>query len=181
MLLSNEFASAAVTGVLERFGDHEIPLTRTGRCADEEAGRLLAIPAGTLFPKARNAAAALSGMLLLLGCWERSHDVAQDIASSEGSYWHAIVHRMEPDAQNASYWFRLVGEHPVFPRLHAAAAEILDRNAVPGWKLKNKWDPFLFVDWCDEARAMKGSKPERAAIEIQRAEWELLFGWCAGE
>ena len=35
--------------------------------------------------------------MLLLGDWERSHELSQDNPSREGSYWHAIAHRIEPD------------------------------------------------------------------------------------
>jgi len=141
---------------------------------------LLATPPPSLFLKARDAPAALSGLLLLLGCWEKSHDIAQGVDSREGSYWHAIIHRMEPDSGNSSYWFRRVGEHPIFPQLYDAAAGVLAKTAPPGWTLTNRWDPYLFIEWCDEARTAKGSNKELAAVEIQRAEWELLFAWCAG-
>ena len=50
--------------------------------------------------------------------------MAQDLETQEGSYWHAIVHRQEPDAGNSGYWFRQVGKHPIFPALRARAAEI---------------------------------------------------------
>ena len=133
-----------------------------------------------LFPGARAAEAAVSGLLLLAGCWEESHESSQDISSREGSYWHAIVHRIEPDASNSAYWFRRVGEHPTFAKLHRRASEILKRRASP-WKLKSAWDPFLFIEWCDEARRAPGSEKEQAALEMQRAEWDLLFAWCARE
>jgi hypothetical protein len=85
---------------------------------------------------------------------------------------------MEPDSSNAGYWFRRVGEHPIFPELHRRASEILERRGAP-WELKPAWDPFLFIKWCDEARQAAGSDKEQAALEIQRDEWDLLFEWCA--
>jgi hypothetical protein len=58
-----------------------------------------------------------AGLYLYFDCWEDAHAVAQDINTAEGSYWHAIVHRREPDAANAGYWFRQVAEHGIFPAL----------------------------------------------------------------
>jgi hypothetical protein len=137
------------------------------------------VPASDLFPGARRPEAALSGLLLLLGCWSESHEVAQSDNSVEGSYWHAIVHRMEPDSGNAGYWFRRVGCPAIFEPLHRKAAELMAVNSVPSWTLKSAWDPFLFVDWCDEARVSPGSAKEALALAIQSAEWDLLFNWCA--
>ncbi len=139
---------------------------------------ILSSSPSVLFPGARAPEAAVSGLLLLLGCWNESHELSQDIASREGSYWHALAHRIEPDASNSAYWFRRVGEHPIFPDLHRQASEILQRRDAP-WKLKPAWDPILFIEWCDEARQASGSEKEQAALEIQRAEWDLLFEWCA--
>jgi hypothetical protein len=136
--------------------------------------REAASPEG-LFPNARNPDAAFSALLLLLGCWKESHDLIDDDERPEGCYLHAIIHRIEPDAGNSAYWFRRIERHPLFPQLYERAQEILKANSVPGWHLKPAWDPYLFNNWCQEARRSPKSNKEKAALAIQRAEWELCL------
>jgi hypothetical protein len=178
MALKPESFAEPVRGVLQKYSGQVLPLTKTGRCNRDDAAGIQSMGESVVFPGAQAAEAAISGLLLLAGCWDESHEVSQDIASREGSYWHAIAHRMEPDASNSAYWFRRVGEHPIFAELHRRAAEILGRNDAL-WELKAAWDPFLFIEWCEEARQASGSDKEQAALKIQRAEWDLLFEWCA--
>jgi hypothetical protein len=155
-----------------------LPLVKTALQPEIDACKIRSQDASILFPHTRHAQAALAGLLLRLGCWDESHTVAQDVTSPEGSYWHAIIHRMEPDSSNAKYWFRRVGHHAIFPELFQRTAEILKNRRPSDWHLKAAWDPYLFIDWCDEARD-KGGQAEAAAVEIHTAEWQLLFDWCA--
>jgi hypothetical protein len=110
---------------------------------------------------------ARAGLYLRAGFWDAAHEVAQAIEDADGSYWHAIAHRQEPDAGNASYWFRRVGKHAIFPELASRAVEI--EPALGG-----SWDPFRFVEYCGHA----SGETERRAIDIQQIEWELLFEHC---
>jgi hypothetical protein len=154
-----------------------LPLIQAGFPRQADACGIPLRDAGTLFPGARHDQAALAGLLLRAGCWAESHTVAQDINSVEGSYWHGILHRMEPDSSNAAYWFRRVGKHAIFPELLRFSMEIIDNKGLKQWRSKSAWDPFLFIEWCDEA-CKKGGQAEAAAIEIQMVEWQLLFDWC---
>jgi hypothetical protein len=167
-------------GLLQKYSTHVLPLTNTGGCDRDDAADIQRVSPSLLFPGARAAEAAVSGLLLLTGCWDESHESSQNIASREGSYWHAIAHRIEPDSSNAAYWLRRVGEHAIFADLQRNASQILERHNAP-WKVKSDWDPFLFLEWCDEARQRPNSDKEQAALQIQRAEWDLLFEWCAVE
>ena len=119
-----------------------------------------------------------AGLLLFHGDWEGAHNVAQGIDTADGSYWHAIVHRQEPDAGNAAYWFRQVGSHPIFASLREDAAEILKRYPRVNFKLPAVWNPGAFIDLCELAIAQPGSELEQTAMEIQHAEWTRLFEWC---
>jgi hypothetical protein len=103
---------------------------------------------------------------------DESHALSQEIPTSSGSYWHAILHRREPDYGNSKYWFRRVGRHPVFEPLAPAAAELADCFASG-----QEWDPFAFVDRCEQAGP--GDSPQAALCrQVQQREWELLFDYC---
>jgi len=43
------------------------------------------------------------------GDWDSAHRIAQNDASSDGSWVHAYLHRKEGDLGNASYWYRSAG------------------------------------------------------------------------
>ncbi|MDA0195996.1 MAG: hypothetical protein O2887_13270 [Bacteroidetes bacterium] len=44
------------------------------------------------------------------GDWNKSHEIAQDIHTPEGSWIHAYLHRKEGDIWNADYWYRQAGQ-----------------------------------------------------------------------
>src|SRR6185295_3279275 len=46
-----------------------------------------------------------AGLWLLQDFLDESHAISQDIDTREGSFWHAIMHRREPDASNSKYWW----------------------------------------------------------------------------
>lgn len=164
---------------LDGGGERLMPLAG-GRCSSEEARRLLkASQAAALFPDGRAPEAALSGLWLYFSCLDESHALSQGISSAEGSFWHGIMHRQEPDPGNSGYWFRRVRAHPVFEPLAASARDIMSRYREVDFAAGAKWDPFAFIDFCEAARRRPGSQDEKAAAEIQRAEWQLLFDWCA--
>ncbi len=157
---------------------HRMPLEKSLFC-DTLPVVLAKYEAKQAFPHGRASEAAYAGMLLFFGRWQEAHEKAQEISSPEGSYWHAILHRQEPDDGNASYWYRQVGKHPTFPALQQDAQKILDQHPQLSKKLSFQWDPMRFLSWCEEARQNRGSLLEQAVMEIQHAEWLRLFLWCA--
>ncbi len=112
-------------------------------------------------------AACRAGLWLAFNFLDESHTISQGLELPEGSYWHAIMHRREPDASNSKYWWHRVGNHPVLAQLAGEAAQL-------GWRA---WDPSAFVDACEQERG-SGSERETLLRELQRAEWEALFAWC---
>ena len=164
-----------VAGILklDGAGSRLMPLA-SGRCCSPEAlAELESLTPALLFPKARRPEAAMSGLYLYFSCLDQSHEISQSIDVPEGSYWHGVMHRQEPDSNNAKYWFRKVPSHPIFAELAAAAQKI----GIAG----GRWDPSRFVDLCEQARREPGSDLERMALEMQRAEWQLMFDYCARE
>lgn len=66
-----------VRGILQKYSAHLLPLTRTGECNPDDAAAILGSSPSTLFPGARAAEAAVSGLLMLAGCWDESHESSQ--------------------------------------------------------------------------------------------------------
>lgn len=103
-----------------------------------------------------------SGLHLWNDSLDVSHSLSQQVHNRTGSYWHAIMHRMEPDYSNSKYWFRQVGSHPVYELLREKAAQALPALAeregtspladqvalISKWEA---WDPYAVVDLAEKA------------------------------
>lgn len=137
-------------------------------------------------PESFDRTAFLAGLYLVEDFLEHSHRLSQKVQGKgkhrAGDYWHAIMHRREPDDSNSKYWFRRVGDHPVFAQLkHVlensfantddAEIETELRNLISG----GEWDPLLFVDFCSRARESHGDKMVLVAEYIQWVEMLLLL------
>ena len=129
---------------------------------------------------------ALHAGLWQINDWlDESHNCSQSIegdGEGNGDYWHAIMHRREPDLSNAKYWFRRVGHHACFESLARVAAVALDESGSPkadSWKkrlgVSGNWDSSAFVDFCHATDRDGDPALARAARRIQWAEMLLLL------
>lgn len=127
--------------------------------------------------------AVVAGILQMHDFLELSHQYSQSIEgrgrNRAGDYWHGIMHRREPDASNAKYWFRRVGHHPVQDRLTEPARELLQAASIDGQWLQRicgqGWSPFDFIDFCESARRQAEPDLTRVAEQIQWIEMLLLL------
>lgn len=152
---------------------------------------LEAFDATSLGPKVKSredATALAAGVWQINGFLERSHQLAQSVegkgANRAGDYWHAIMHRREPDYSNAKYWFRRVGQHGIHAFLARDADDIL--SACPSqqaahWRkvLIRKggpdWDPLAFIDLCEQLENEHDADLSLVARQIQFIEMVLLL------
>lgn len=112
--------------------------------------------------------ACAAGLWLRFDVLDESHKISQeDEGNPERDFWHAIMHRREPDASNSKYWWRRVGAHPVLDELRIRAGEI-------GYGFTT---PDAFVDFCEKVRDT-GTAYEELAKRVQQLEWQLLFDHC---
>lgn len=128
------------------------------------------------------ALACLAGLWLSHNFLDESHAISQDLDTVDGSYWHAILHRREPDYGNAKYWFRRVRDHAVFADLRSYASELVDAGSMTPEDCRflirqGAWDAAAFIDLCESA-LRKGGLLAELARRIQQREWELLFVHC---
>jgi len=161
----------------KRFGDTRVPLTRASE-GDDEVRALARRRPDTLFAGARSPGGALAGLLVIAGCWAEAHEVASELETPEGSYWHALIHRIEPDTWNSNYWFGRVGQHSLFPALFERARAIAARPGQAAIEFGRRWDSKRFNDLCEEARMSADAALLKTVEEIHSVEVHLLWDWC---
>ena len=175
---------------LERF-----PVAGSGRSIIRRDSLTTAIETAvsSLTTDHRNKCCVESGLLLLWDFLDDSHEISQTM-EGKGSprtadYWHGIMHRREPDAGNASYWFRRVGPHPAFDHLGTqliawmselkASPEML--QLAESRLLKSKsLDPFALIELSTGALRNPGSVADQTLRMVQYLEMLNLLVWSCG-
>lgn len=153
--------------------------------------RCIAAAANQLPGGAPERTAVAAGLHLLYDDLDGSHSLSQTIEgrgkNQNGDYWHAIMHRREPDYGNAKYWFRRVGPHPVLTKLPAVLEHIescYPSDTLSQWSTRlvksGQWDPFAMVDACESACGPQADPQFRRALEeVQHFEMlHLLVQSC---
>ncbi len=138
------------------------------------------IAAGRPLKDTSMAECCLAAVWLLHNYLDESHSMSQSIATPTGSYWHGLMHRREPDFSNAKYWFRRVGDHPVFADLHQEVHQLAEDAPLEEHARRldpTSWDPFGFVDLCEVAIRERGTL-ESFCCSVAELEWQLLFDHC---
>lgn len=131
-----------------------------------------------------------SGILLLWDFLNESHEISQTMEGRgnprTADYWHGMMHRREPDAGNAAYWFRRVGSHPAFDSLtlnldrwmqEIGASE--DERTLAKSKIiaNGSLDPFALVELSTQALRKPGQIEDRTLRRIQYLEILNLLAW----
>ena len=169
---------------LALIGTHDLPglgaTPRAGRLPMPELNRKLERFITDARPPAPIAPCLRSAALLWHDYLDESHAISQEIHTAGGSFLHAIMHRREPDYSNAKYWFRRVGTHPSFAQIAVRAAGLLatdpGKNLATRLAPQGNWDPFAFVDACEEAAALTPADPRvRALMLVQQVEFNCLL------
>ena len=159
--------SIQIPPVVEKLiNDQALENYGSGRSNSIQRSQIENISLEDLFPEGvanrQMADCCLSGIWILHNFLDESHSISQQIHSAEGSFWHAIMHRLEGDFSNSKYWYRQVGQHPVFQTIETEIA--------------SDWDPENFVDRCQsESRQGKLSEATR---RLALQEWKSLFEFC---
>ena len=125
--------------------------------------------------------ALAAGLLQILDAWDASHAAAQEADDlgerSTAAYWHLIAHRREPDTDNALYWARRVGRHPIHANLAESVASILEAHGEPDLARRllpgGTWSPSAMIDLATQARP--GTPTEALARRLQRLEMVALL------
>ncbi len=109
-----------------------------------------------------------------------AHDLVQDMIDAEGALIHAIVHRREPDFWNARYWYRRVGDHPIYRQLTPRVGQLAGTDATTGLAkrlvLSGTLDPLAVVDALETVVRQPATDPVVLFLRrLQHAEFEALL------
>lgn len=148
-----------------------------------ESWLLTQVPQGTSAAQRLARVSIEAGARLLADDLDGSHQCAQSIEGEgghrTGDYWHAIMHRREPDYSNSRYWFRRVGSHPAFQVVAQEMLHLLETATDAPPFLKDVphrgWRPEAMLQACE---SMPGN---RWLTDIQYREMLVLYRFSCDE
>lgn len=113
-----------------------------------------------------------AGLAIRLGLLDEAHELVQDAETRDGMLWHAVIHRLDGDLENARYWYRRVGrDHPDAQRLAETA-----RSLAAGQAIASLAQPSWSNDrWIDRHRERLAPADAQALTLLAIAEWEAHF------
>ena len=126
-----------------------------------------------------------AGLYMIHDYLDAAHELAQQSDelghSATAPYWHGIMHRREPDYDNARYWFRRVGSHPIFPEIGSEVGEMLsDKSFAAHLRFarvldgRGHWDAMAFIDLCEWCGTACDDRAQ-AAARLQEVEMRRLL------
>jgi len=134
-----------------------------------------------------------AGILLLWDFLNDSHEISQTMEGRgtprTADYWHGIMHRREPDAGNAAYWFRRVGKHPAFESLamnldgwmaETGASEEEKTLARKKVATNGSFDPFAMIELSTIAMRFPAQLEDDTLRRMQYLEMLNLLSWSIG-
>jgi len=184
-----DIAASVVAAVLRDAGDAAYGrLVVTGPTPSAARPALYSVAPAQLISRpvkhADDARAALAGLWLWFDALDECHQIAQQIASPTGSFWHAIMHRREGDFSNAKYWYHRCDGHHVLKLMGAVASSLAgefssDRTVARA--LVGGWNADGFVDLVAAVHDKPSDPRHELAVRLQRLEWKGLFDYCLRE
>ncbi len=125
---------------------------------------------------------------------ESCHSICQKVGQDSlcGNYWHGIVHRREPDFENARGWFRKSEGLPAYQDIFKDVLGFLQRvlqmpeygearekalSFMQHLRARGTWDPVYMVDMCEACARSGDEREERMLEEVQEVEFNTMFNW----
>lgn len=125
-----------------------------------------------------------------------AHAICQGFGrdSVAGNYWHGVIHRREPDFDNARGWFGRADKWEGVLQIRDGVLDVLQRVLLmpeyghardTAFALKRKiddagiWEPAFFVDMCETFRGTDTQDEMESLLlrEVQEAEMVAALDW----
>ena len=192
-ILSDHFCTGALPSAP---GQERFPAVGPGRPDVELTSIRTAIQrvADTLKLRGQQRRCLEAGLLLLWDHLDESHQISQTMEGQgtprTADYWHGIMHRREPDAGNAAWWFRRVGAHPALKVLGVGLISWMQQlGASPGMlalarqllRADQTLDPFRLIELSTTALSRPGQTEEQTVRMVQYLEMITLLQFSLPE